>query len=105
MSGEDWATAQEIDGEFTVLEGSRARVWTGTTQGYEDLQNKLLADGTLGHEADSPFLVFTHDQVFNSVSAAAAVVYGRNSNGRVGWRVEGSKRTFADWQEEQTKVT
>lgn len=105
LGGESWATAQEIDGEFTVLEGSKARPWSGPTRAYKDLQVKLLTDGTLIPDADAKFHTFTHDQVFNSVSAASSVIHGRNSNGRNEWRVEGSKQTFADWQEAQTKVT
>ncbi|WP_339695793.1 DUF4357 domain-containing protein [Celeribacter baekdonensis] len=38
---------------------------------------------------------------FNSPSAAAAVVLDRNSNGRIEWKVKGSKQTYHDWQQAQ----
>jgi hypothetical protein len=41
---------------------------------------------------------FTRDHVFASPSAAAAVVTGRQSNGRIEWKIDGSATTFGDWQ-------
>lgn len=35
---------------------------------------------------------------FRSPSAAAAIVLDRNSNGRIEWKVVGSKMTYHDWQ-------
>jgi hypothetical protein len=95
------ARAKEIDGEFTVLQDSEAvQRWIGATyHSYRSLREKLEADGTLlGVAAGAPF-VFTHDQVFASPSAAAAVVAGRAANGRVEWRVEGTGLTYGGWQE------
>lgn len=37
--------------------------------------------------------------MFASPSAAAACVLGRNSNGRLEWKVEGTKTSFGAWQE------
>lgn len=94
------ALAQEVDGEFTVLEGSRARShWAGVAHGYAQLRSSLEADGTLAANLPSETtLMFTHDQVFRSPSAAAAVVAGRVANGRVVWKVRGTTTTYADWQ-------
>ncbi|GAB2776574.1 GIY-YIG nuclease family protein [Nocardioides salsibiostraticola] len=100
LKGETWATAEEIDGEFTVLSGSRAKRWKGVETAYQALQEKLIADGTLLVSADGD-LTFTHDQVFGSPSAAAAVVFGRNSNGRLEWRIEATKMTYAGWLDQQ----
>jgi hypothetical protein len=97
LKGETWARAEEIDGEFTVQTGSIAKPWKGVETAYKAQQDKLIADGTLAPNADGD-LVFTHDQVFNSPSAASAVVLGRNSNGRLEWRVENTKTTYAEWQ-------
>jgi Domain of unknown function (DUF4357) len=41
---------------------------------------------------------FVRDQVFASPSAAAAVVTGRQANGRVEWKMQGSGVSFGDWQ-------
>lgn len=78
------ATAQEIDGEFTVLADSTARLqWTGASgHSYIGLRQKLERDGTLVPSPGGK-MRFAHSQVFASPSAAAAVVTGRSANGRV----------------------
>jgi len=95
------ATAVEEDGEFIVLEGSEALTGTGyVQQSYGGLKDKLIADGVLTpHGADK--LRFDKPWSFNSPSAAAAVVLDRNSNGRIEWKVKGSKQTYHDWQQAQ----
>lgn len=97
LKGEEWAHAHELDGEFTVLEGSRAKRWSGTSNSYVALQKKLIADGTLQPAEDPAWLRFTHDQVFTSPSAASAIVLGRNSNGKLEWKLQGSATTYAQW--------
>lgn len=95
------ARAQEVDGEFTVLEGSLARLaWTGVDDGYRRLREKLERDGTIVPSADSKTMRFSHDQVFASPSAAAATVAGRSANGRVEWKVAGSNVSYGSWQNE-----
>jgi hypothetical protein len=93
------ATAKEIDGEFTVLQGSQARsAWVGRSHSYKALYEKLVEEKVLTPERDSRLMRFARDQVFASPSAAAAVVTGRESNGRVEWKIKGSSTTFGDWQ-------
>jgi Domain of unknown function (DUF4357) len=95
------ATAVEEEGEFIVLEGSEALTGTGhVQQSYGGLKQKLIADGVLiSNGADK--LRFAKPWSFNSPSAAAAVVLDRNSNGRIEWKVKGSKQTYHDWQQAQ----
>ena len=93
------AFAQEIDGEFTVRADSLARrTWVGIDGGYQLLREKLEADGTLAPSDDGKATCFTHDQVFASPSAAAAIVLGRSANGRQEWKVAGSRVSYGDWQ-------
>ena len=93
------ATAQEIDGEFTVREGSLARRnWIGTAHAYQQLRLKLESDGSLIPSADNKTMLFTRDLVFASPSAAAAVVLGRVSNGREAWKTDGSRIAYGEWQ-------
>jgi hypothetical protein len=93
------ATAREVDGEFTVLQGSHARqVWISTTHGYQALHETLVMEGTLVPDPVSGLLVFARDWVFASPSAAAAVVTGRPANGRIEWRDQRSGMNFGDWQ-------
>lgn len=94
------AAAQEIDGEFTVLEGSVGRAdWVGSNRhpGYQGHHAALLSDGTLRAD-DQGLARFTQDVVFSSPSAAAAVVAGRSANGRTSWIDPASGINFGEWQ-------
>jgi Domain of unknown function (DUF4357) len=93
------ATAREIDGEFTVLQGSHARQsWVSTPHAYKALHEALVKDEVLVPDPVGGPLRFARDYVFASPSAAAAVVTGRNANGRIEWRIQGSGMNFGDWQ-------
>lgn len=93
------ATAEEIDGEFVVLAGSRALKNPGyTSNGYSELKRRLLEQGVLVNGQEPEFYVFAKAYAFKSVSAAAAVVLDRNSNGRTEWKVVGATETYDEWQ-------
>jgi hypothetical protein len=95
------AQAREIDGEFTVLEGSYARAsWTGAQHTYRALHEKLVQEDVLVPAPDGTTMRFTRDQVFASPSAAAAVITGRQANGRVEWKIQGSGLSFGGWQDQ-----
>ena len=51
----------------------------GFQKGYSDLRQELIQNGTIVNN------VFVSDHLFDSVSAAAAVILGRSSNGRKEW--------------------
>ncbi|MGW3484269.1 GIY-YIG nuclease family protein [Rhodococcus indonesiensis] len=93
------ATAREIDGEFTVLTGSQARLtWASNSHdGYRALREKLIQEGAIA-PADGGTMQFTRDQVFASPSAAAAVIVGRSANGRNDWKVQGTGLSYGSWQ-------
>lgn len=92
------ARAKEVDGEFIVLKGSKARFeWTSSHPGYRSLRQKLEQDGTLAPSEDRRSMTFGHDQVFSSPSAAAAVILGRAANGRTEWKLPDST-SYGDWQ-------
>jgi hypothetical protein len=93
------ATAREIDGEFTVLEGSKARsTWTGVQHAYKALHEKLVQEAALVPGQGGRTMRFARDQVFASPSAASAVVVGRTSNGRNDWKVQGTGVSYGNWQ-------
>ncbi|ALO68171.1 hypothetical protein AS189_18795 [Arthrobacter alpinus] len=93
------ALGRDINGEFVVAAGSRARSsWTGSGQNYGRLYDRLRKSGTLN--VVEGVVVFADDHAFASPSAAAAVVSGRNANGRITWRDSKTGRTFAQWQEQ-----
>jgi hypothetical protein len=97
------ATALVREGEFVVLKGSLVRnTWVGAGVhdfGYAELHRKLVTSGVIQQGNDIG--VFSDNWAFNSPSAAAAVVNGRPANGRLEWKVEGSTKTFGDWDTEQ----
>lgn len=97
------ASAQEIDGEFTVIEGSTARLkWVGAAgHSYRDLREKLERDGTLALAPNGLTMRFTHNQVFASPSAAGAMITGRSSNGRKEWLTSEGQLTYGDWQQQK----
>lgn len=96
------STAQEIDGEFIVLEGSTARSsWNGVDDGYKSLREKLEQDGTIEVSVSGPVAQFTRNHVFASPSAAAAVVTGRSANGRNEWKIPVSGVSFGSWQNQE----
>lgn len=99
------AQGQEIDGEFFVLKGSRARAeWVGTERGYQGLFKQLVDEGVLIADG-SEHMTFSDDYAFSSPSAAAAVVCGRAANGRTSWVVEETGQTYAAWQEQQLNIS
>lgn len=97
------ATAQEVDGEFTVKKGSMARLsLTENSSNYELLHDELLNSGQLVQDSEDS-AIFTQDIVFRSPSAAAAIVAGRAANGRVEWRIPGAGVNFGSWQNQDVE--
>lgn len=95
------AEAREVNGDFIVLAGSQARSWNGLEgQSYRALHANLVEQGILVNAAGG-LLSFATDYAFRSPSAASSVVWGRPANGRTSWKLKGSDKTYANWQEEQ----
>ena len=96
------ARGQEINGEFVVEMGSKTRLhWEGVDGTYTRLFLELVKAEVLVPTPDGKHNQFAKSYAFSSPSAAAAVVAGRSANGRTHWTVQGSGRTYAEWQEEQ----
>ena len=95
------AEAREVDGEFVVLAGSTAQSkWISEFPSYKSLHHQLLEGGVLAPNPSGQ-ISFQQDYPFNSPSAACSVVLGRPDNGRRVWCLKGTKKTYAEWQEEQ----
>lgn len=88
-------------GELIVLAGSRVRPeWVGDRKynsHYFRLHDALVESGTIRVTGDEA--IFVEDYAFSSPSAAAAVVAGRSANGRTSWTVQGTDKTYAQWEE------
>lgn len=99
------ARGQEIDGEFVVFKGSKARrEWEGVEGSYTKLFNDLVRTGVLRPTSDGQHNEFTQDYAFASPSAAAAVVAGRAANGRIHWQVAQTGATYGHWAAEQVNL-
>lgn len=94
------ATAKETNAEFVVLAGSHAQPkWIGSEgHNYHTLFRTLYNQGKIVVSSDGQYGVFQENVAFSSPSAAAAIIYGRASNGRTAWKLKGSNKTYEDWQ-------
>lgn len=99
------ASARLEDGRFIVEKGSQARVtWVGTgSEGstYGKLHSDLIDQGILIPAGSHR--VFVKDYAFKSTSAAAAVVSGRPASGPQSWVLEGTTKTYAEWEADRLK--
>lgn len=70
---------------FIVKKGSQANKNTTPSiqPTYTNLRNKLIIDGILSEQDN--YYIFNDDTVFSSISSAANIVLGRQSNGTVEW--------------------
>ena len=100
------AAAVERDGEFIVFKGSPVSPqWSrrGRNSSYFPLHQALIEKGKIVIDSNGNAF-FTTDVPFSSPSAAAAVVRGRSASGPREWRVKGTKKSYADWQNEQLDI-
>lgn len=96
------AIAREVDGEFVVTKGSTARVeGVESWSAGKTTRDRLVAEGLLRLGDDPKYYVFADDYAFTSPSLAAAVIMGRNTNGRQAWKIQGTNKTYADWQDDR----
>ncbi|MCY1463705.1 hypothetical protein D9M71_816380 [compost metagenome] len=77
--------------------------WTSTAHSYQTLFTRLVNEGVIALQPGG-LRVFVDDYVFKSPSAAAAVVLGRNANGRTEWVVENTKQPYGAWQDQQLNM-
>lgn len=97
------ATAKLDNGEFVVQAGSSARPrWIGKgteNSGYAKLFDELVRIHVL--VSDRKISTFEENYAFKSPSAAAAVINGRNSNGTLEWKLQGTSKTYKEWEAEK----
>jgi len=99
------ATGRDTAQGFVVYSGSYAsKDQTPSLKQYSptvcDLRIQLVKSGVLGKVGEK--LQFTQDYTFSSPSLAAAVILGRQSNGRTEWKDDNGK-TLKELQEAQAK--
>ena len=93
------ATGFSADGKFVVQSGSGVIPQTvpSISSGFSGLRDTLVDQGVIDTQNNQ--WSFTQDYTFASPSTAAAVVMGRNANGRTEWKTA-QGRTFKQIQEE-----
>ncbi|BBF93412.1 GIY-YIG nuclease family protein [Blastochloris tepida] len=98
------ARAVEIDGQIVVLKGSHAAKTVRSSLSTKSRlrRDDLTSSGILVEDPEhSELYVFTEDVAFSSPSQASDVIFAYSSNGRTAWLVEGTRQTYAEWQEAQ----
>ena len=92
----------ESDGELIVEASSGATKREDfAVNTYAALRKQLIDDQRLKLSPDGQHYEFVDDVAFSSPSAAAAVIFNRNTNGRTAWKVAGTNLTLKDWQDSQ----
>lgn len=92
--GEASAKAIQSNEGLVVLEGSRVAKDRKGNYGYKTLREKLLREEIIGQNKNGE-LVFRKNHLFDSPSAAAAVLVDYSINGRGNWKDQ-SGRTLND---------
>lgn len=94
------ASMKETDQGYIVLKGSQGKknLSNSCTETYRNLRRKLIETNIMFENSSSDRLIFVEDTVFNSPSAAANMILGRNSNGFTEW-VNKKGQTFREVQE------
>ena len=85
---------------FVVLKGSEA-VLTATksiNNGWLKMRQKLIKSGTLIE--DNAVYKFTEDTIFNSTSAAAAIILGRQAAGPIEW-IDDNRKSYKEYENER----
>lgn len=88
------------DAGFIVRKGSRARkAATSALSSYKlATRQELIVGGVLKEAAGE--LKFTQDFLFTSSSAAASVISGTSTNGRIAWKLADGT-TLKEWEERE----
>lgn len=79
------ASSIQTDEGLVVLKESEVSETTSQNFGYKTLRDELIQDGTISRDTFGK-LHFTKNHLFNSPSAAAAVIVGYSINGRRTWK-------------------
>lgn len=86
------------DGKMRILKGSKAfgeETPSFQTHPYKKLRDELIKIGRLVPEGD--LLTFTDDYVFDSSSAASAIIQARSSPGPIEWKTKDKGITLKEY--------
>lgn len=74
-----------------------------TEHTYYALRKQLESAGVVTPNGET--CIFAKAYAFSTPSAAAAVVLGQPTNGRLAWRVKGSSTTYHAWEMQEVGST
>lgn len=95
------AFAQEINGEFVVIKGSKFRKKVKKlVDNHIKIRSDMLQNGLL-QDYDDKFYILMKNTTFITPSTAANMVAGTRLNGIERWIIEDSGITYKDWKEKQ----
>lgn len=96
------ATAEEVDGEFVLLTGSKGDLNEATSfnEKLKSLRDQSIETGRIKKIENNGFEVL-EPIAFTSPSAAAVFLFGTSRNGRTDWLVDGKSTTYGDWKDGQ----
>lgn len=98
-----WAEAVLQGSDFIVMKGARAScAWLNPKYAYSSEAKKfeeLVSAGLLIGDGDNRIL--KENYAFSSPSLAAGILNGRAGNGRLEWKVKGTKKTYKEWESER----
>lgn len=102
-SSEYNAQAQEINGQFVILKGSKIKKEIKSSLGatYRAMRDQFIKDGTLVETPDGVSLQLTVDVSISSPSGAASITRGISANGREFWKVQETGQTYNQWDQER----
>ncbi len=96
------ASLIQVQDSFKVLKNSEATISTSNSisPGRIKQRERFIKDGIWIKDENNKKYIFQEDVLFNSLSAAASVILGRQAAGPICW-VDQNKRTFKAYEAEQ----
>jgi len=94
------------DGKVKVLKGSKAKLENSPAfekHNYKTLKDELVRIGKLTPDGNQ--LIFADDHIFDSPSAAAAVILARSAAGPSEWKDKNGKTLKDIWDEQVAKLS
>ncbi|QDV12382.1 hypothetical protein CA51_22650 [Rosistilla oblonga] len=97
-----WPDRSRFSGTTTRVTTWTVRLTGAGHVGYTCSSATALVDEeTLVGLSDQGLLQFAEDVYFNSPSAGAAIVAAGNTNGRIAWKIVGTRQTYGEWHQAQ----
>ncbi|QDY68815.1 GIY-YIG nuclease family protein [Qingshengfaniella alkalisoli] len=93
------ASAEELDGEFVILQGSTGSLNESVSfdEKRQAFRQQVFESGR-AEKIDASTFRLLDDVACSSPTAAAVFLFGTSRNGRTDWLVSGSSTTYGEWK-------